>query len=543
MTSPTRALRQVEDRWLLVVVTLLWGCILVGYTVLTPVWRSPDEVNHFDLVLDVSGGRGYAAWDDDELSVGVIEASSPVRDRPPRVPFAGDLPPLPVVSDDDAMSELANHMTQHPPAYYELMGAELSVMRAVGLAPESLSGQLALVRVLSALFLVPLPALGWLLARRLGASPGVSRIALLLPLAVPGLAQVGSGVTNDAPLPLLFACVGLALASMQRAASPRRAAAVTGVLCGLALFTKAFGAAALLWALLVVAAGLRRRGGRETIVTSAILGGSAFLTGGWWYGRNLVLDGRVLPSLEEGRFDAPSSFASAHRDLGDWASRFWPTAGRGFFGLFGYAEVAVSDLAYRIALVVALAGVVAGAVAVWRRGRTALVLLVAPLPILLVLQVSQSYRLFEQSGLVALAHGRYLLPAFVPCAVLVSFAFTLPRRPLSRGLGLVVVALGVLLHAHVLTRLVDFFWSDDGTSEALRTAVEWSPLMRPVSVAALGSVVPLLGVLIVLVVWLPGDRGPAGGGRPRTPPRAPSTGSPTPSGPPASSSPRPDLAG
>jgi hypothetical protein len=176
-------------------VVVLWAGMLVVFTVLTPIWRSPDEANHFDLVLDVADGRGYASWDSDSFLAAVLDASAPVRSAPPRVPIAPDADPpgLPPIEDVGRPSPTPNHMTQHPPAYYGLVGAGLALVRALGLTSSTVSGELALTRLLSCALLLPIPFLSWATARRLSGHLGVRRVALLAPLAVPGVGQVGSG--------------------------------------------------------------------------------------------------------------------------------------------------------------------------------------------------------------------------------------------------------------------------------------------------------------------------------------------------------------
>jgi hypothetical protein len=507
VSGPLHRLRTDPDRWLVLATTLAWAGLLVVFSVLTPVWRSPDEPSHFDLVLDVADGRGYAAWNEDVFSEGVLEASEPVRTAPPRVPIApGAQPPgLPPVAESDVMSTRPNHMTQHPPVYYGLTGAELAIAQEVGLAPASVSGQLALARVLSAALLLPVPALAWATATVLGGTTRVRRLALLLPLAVPGITQVGSGVTNDVLSVLVFSGLALVLACYVRGRRSLGVCLAAGALCGVALLTKAFGAAAIVWALLVVAAswtaGERRRVLGHGLAVAAV----AFAIGGWWYVRNLVQHGRLLPSLEEARFSSASVLAGTDKSVDQWFDRFTPVVGRGFFGLFGYADVAITDPVYRLLLALGLVGVVAGIVVVWR-SRAQLVLLVAPLPVLLVLQATQSYRLYQTSGVVALGHGRYLLPAIVACAVLVAMGTDRLARRGGRWVTVGVLFLAVAVHLHAADRLLEFFWQDGGGVDALRVATGWSPLPRAASLGALTATALLLVVVLVLLVRDPPRR-------------------------------------
>lgn len=519
VSAPSNRLRADPDRWLVLATTLAWAALLVAFTVLTPVWRSPDETNHFDLVLDVADGRGYAAWDEDHLSEGVLAASEPVRTAPLRVPIepGADPPGLPAVVRSDRISTVPNHMTQHPPAYYALTGVELAVAQQMGLAPDSVSGQLAVTRVLSALLLVPVPFLAWAAARALGASARVRRLSLLVPLAVPGVTQVGSGLTNDVLSVLVFSALAVGLAAYVGGRRTRGVSLAIGALCGAALLTKAFGAAAVVWAAAVVAATWEPGERRRVLRDSSIVGVTAMAIGGWWYVRNLVREGRILPSLEEARFSSDSVLAGTAKSFDAWYDRFTPVAGRGFFGLFGYADVSVSDLVYRAALVAALGGAVAGAVAL-RRARPALVLLILPLPVLLGLQATQSYRLYQQSGVVALGHGRYLLPAIVPCALLVAtgVARWTPARGRWPAIGLWAAA--VAIHLHAAARLLDFFWADGGGLDAVRVATDWSPLPRALSGSAMVGAGIMLVVLAALLLRPPApDEAPASGPPPLRP--------------------------
>ncbi len=528
MSGLLRRLRAEPDRWLILVTTLAWASLLVVYSVLTPVWRSPDEASHFDLVLDVADGRGYADWDTDRLSEGVLDASAPVRTAPPRAPIEPRArpPALPPVEDSSDQSTAANHMTQHPPAYYWTVGAVLALAQEVGLAPPSVSGQLAVARVLSAILLVPVPSLAWAVARLLGGGPGVRRLALVAPLAVPGLAQVGSGVTNDVLSVLLFSALAVVLAAYVRGRRSLGVCVGAGALCGAALFTKAFGAAAVPWALLVVLAswrmGERDRVLRHSLAITAV----AFVTGGWWYLRNLVRDGRLLPSIEEARFSSQSPLAGADKSLGEWLHRFTPVAGRGFFGLFGYADVAISDRVYHAALALGIVGVVAGLVAV-RRSRPELVLLAAPLPLLLALQASQSFRLYERSGVVALGHGRYLMPAIVPVVVLIALGVARPSWPGGWRAAPVALMVAVAAHLHAASRLLDFYWADGGGMDAVRVATAWSPLPHAMAMGAFMATGALLLLLLVLLLRDPDRRAATAAGTP-TPIGAARRGAPRP---------------
>ena len=59
-----------------------------------------------------------------------------------------------------------NQMPQHPPLYYQAMATVLRAERAVGGGPASTDRELALLRLVNAALLAPLPLLAWWAARR-----------------------------------------------------------------------------------------------------------------------------------------------------------------------------------------------------------------------------------------------------------------------------------------------------------------------------------------------------------------------------------------
>ena len=61
----------------LVLITVLWGALLVGWLQLTPLYRAADETLHVDLVLHVLDGDGYPPAGELELDP-AVRASYPL---------------------------------------------------------------------------------------------------------------------------------------------------------------------------------------------------------------------------------------------------------------------------------------------------------------------------------------------------------------------------------------------------------------------------------------------------------------------------------
>jgi small subunit ribosomal protein S36 len=285
--------------WVLVGVQLLLG---VGWSLLAPLYRAPDEPQHMDLVLVMARGEGYPGPYDRRMGAQVIASAqranlpfddAAMPDRSGRftaaeAPGRGQRPAFAALAPDEP-TDLVNQMPQHGPAYYAVAGA------AVGALPAATAwdAQVWLVRVLTALLVAPLPLLAWLTAARVVPDGRVALAAAAVPLVVPQLAHVAGSVNNDGLLILTYAAATAVLAGVAAGDLRLRTAATAGLLAGLALLTKGFalslyGVAAVAYA---VPAWRRRRAGEP--LAPALLGlgltaAVATAVGGWWWVRNTL---------------------------------------------------------------------------------------------------------------------------------------------------------------------------------------------------------------------------------------------------------------
>lgn len=305
-------------------VTGLWTALLLGASLLWPPDYGYDEPQHLDMVV-VYAAHPFTFYGPGELLT--TQSGVAIQNRQPGFPPSKPLNQVPIEprSARPSIDELGgativpttlpNQMIQHPPLYYEL-GA--LVLHAPGVSGLAFDVQIWLLRLLSVLLMVPVPAFAWAAARRLvtedpdrggpAAVPvgdGLARVvpiaALVLPLTIPNLVRDGSSISNDSLLILSMSALCWGLVRVVTGDLGRRTAVWVALALAVGLWTKGF---ALVMPPVVAAAyvvgawrareagsgwrGLVRVGWAPFLV--AVAGG---LVGAVWWVRNLVRYGTV----------------------------------------------------------------------------------------------------------------------------------------------------------------------------------------------------------------------------------------------------------
>lgn len=490
--------------WALCVLHLL---LLVGYSILVPTYRAPDEPHHVDLVLAVSRGQAWP-WPDPTAradsrqmlgslaSAGYADPSSP-REREVAPLRAADAVPRsarPSFSDlgPDVPSGSRNQMTQHPPLYYLLGGVAVTVSGAQEWPFDRLVGAL---RLGSALLVAALPLLAYLTARGLRASPVVSLTAAVVPLAVPQLTHLGSTASNDALLVALLGVLTVLVARVLTGDARYRTAVLVGLVAGLALLTKGFALLTPAWLALVYAWAARRD--RRALSAGVLAMAIALASGGWWWLRNVVRYGTVQPD----GLVRPAPSGEAGADLGAYLHVLANTFPQRFWGSFGWLQVSLPWPAVWLASAVVAASVV-GAFATRPRdaARGELALMLFPLVATLGIVLAGSWSYYRASGAIAGIQGRYLLTGIVGLAVVVAagLAGWTPAR-WQTWLPAALLAAGALLQTVAIVTLVRGFWMEPtstSSAAALAAVLAWSP-WPPAAVAAT-CLAAATGALLVL---------------------------------------------
>jgi len=258
--TETRPRRRGPVPVVVLAATLAFGLLGAVWSVVAPLGEAPDEPAHLALVLHLADGHPYPAYDGLTNQSAIIrlcrtyaaatracpragEPVTPTSMRRHPKEEAPDKAARPAWDDEggaDSVGQL-NQMPQHPPLYYQSMAMILRVERAIGGGPMSTDRELALLRLVNAAMLAPLPLLAWWAARRFRLSDAVAVTAAVSVFAVPMLTHIGSTLNNDNLLTLLAAVGAALLAGVLRGDRSLRTAVAVGAVTGLALLAKAFG--------------------------------------------------------------------------------------------------------------------------------------------------------------------------------------------------------------------------------------------------------------------------------------------------------------
>ncbi len=474
------------------VVTLLAAAVC--YSILVPAWRAPDEPAHIDLVYQLSETWTWPHWSDAQFTEGVANRARPtlpqaaeqVPDHRPSLSQLGGAAP----------SRSSNHVAQHPPTYYAVAAAPLAMIDP--LIPEDPAGSaeltVALLRLENALLVAATPLLAWALARRCGAGRLVALTASLVPLLLPGFAQMGGVVNNDNLLVVPLGLAMLGLVAIADGDDRRRVAIACGGAMGFALMTKATAVFVCVPATIVVIGLVRSRGWAHATRTALRLGVPMVALSGWWYGPKLLREHRLVPSrLAEIRRDLPGDSAEFGADFGHWLGTFLEWTSDTFVSRAGIVEVELPDwitiaTASIFVLFLAVAALWPSRPAWPRPDRpTALMLVSAPVAMYAV-QAYKSWDSFSpDAGLGPLLNARYLYAFMVPLAVLVARGIHVLSRGAERFVPLTLLVAAGALHATAAVEALDRFWGVAPGVEwvDLEAFVAWSPFPPAGTVAIL----------------------------------------------------------
>ncbi|GAB3172800.1 hypothetical protein GCM10027059_42820 [Myceligenerans halotolerans] len=499
---------------------MLHVAVMLQQTAVFPNVRSPDELKHVDLIVQVEQGPAWP-WPDpgtifvaegvnaghflssDRLYAGRqfladrvagihADGNEPAPPRGERPSFVDDggLAYWEPERTDGTTAPVPDQLVQHPPLYYLLGAAALHAVPDWTTAPMD---QVWLwLRWLNALLAAPIPLLLWASARRLRLPEPLPVAAALAPIAVPEMEHLYSAVNNDNLLVLLGTALTYLLVRVMTGDLSRRTAIVIGVVATAALLTKGFALMFPAWiALAYGVAAYRARGRRRAAVGSLAVAAVATLPGVAWWVRNLVLYGAIQPHGY--RTEVPDlTPVYGWSDGGDlWLERLLERFVTTFF-VQDHAVAEAHDVSWwaaRVALALVTAGVVTALLRRTVPRATALVLLAA-IPMLGAIVARGSWEQFAAfRDLTAAQQGRYLYTGFAG-VVLVALAGAAVLRPAWRRwvpVGVLVLALG--LHAAFQYDTWVLYWMPEHESgwAALGSAVSaveyWYPWPPGVLVA------------------------------------------------------------
>ncbi len=504
--------------------------VLVGWSVLAPLYHAADEPNHADAVMHIEEGLGWSRSPVALVSnqgIGAV-AASPFGRVSNRLgitytPIAASMAPSrhdrPKWQDLQAPPGTAGtehqQTMQHPPGYYYYEGL---LLRAGGAAGWRWDITVSTMRLLSALLVVWLPLLSWATAWRVTGSRLAGIAASVVPLGVPELTHVGATVNNDNLVTLAGAAALLGVAGAMSGDRSKSTALWTGLWTVVALWAKAFGLVLVPLVIGVYAAPWirewwaarrsrpvdperRRRSwlpNRQTGILLALSGGVAIALGSWWY---------VISEIRYGASRPPVTDFPPGKYLGNAPGTFFHYATQAvllrWWGSFGWYEI---NLPWRLvvaaSLVLALLAIFA--LIRWRGRRWALLLLLWPTAASYAIVVAQATSNYLSTHYVSGLSGRYLFIGISGVAALVGAGCGALPPKLARWspLALLLAAIGMQLES--LHRVVDHWWRPAGGTlrQAWTSFSAWSTwpvgaLWAGIGLLAFFSLAALIALIMV----------------------------------------------
>ena len=496
----TAGLRRADLALPLAAITAAHLGLLLTWSVMVPTFRGADEHVHHDLLRHLTTTWDYPSYDDLDVSRRTLNAtsSSPAfRADGPAVAAdaAVDRDERPGWADlgPDVRNGPPNQMPQHPPLYYEVTAAALRAIDGDGTLP--LDRAVWLLRLLNVLAMAPLPIIAADIALRYTRSTPIVMSAAAGVLAVPQLTHIGATVTND---PLMILLGSLALAGAARLATGdrrRRVMVATGVLAGLAMFTKGFGvpiapAVALACLLPLLPRQRAREAPSRTLGQAALVAGLALLFGGWWWVRNVIAYGTPQPGVR-----LRERVPGVEHDVARFARDFGERLVGSFWGHFGWFEARL-PLALSAALTVVV--VVAVAVACWQG--LSRVVLVLPAVAASLMVLSSGWGAFKKTGVSYATQGRYLFAGLVGLTALVALGVARLTRERTTWQPIATLGAALALQGASLWVCLDRYWDGAGVDGRVRAMIRFAPVPGGTLTAAIVASAALLCAVAVLLV-------------------------------------------
>lgn len=382
--------------------TMAFVAVCASWAVLTPVFTVPDEPAHLNSALRLTDGFTWPAPGEARMAPEVLAA----RDE-------GELP----ADERSSLGELAerneasgvDQMTQHPPLYY---GLAAGVLAAADTDDTRADLTLLVLRLAGLVFAVPLPLLVWDATRRLTGSPRAGVVGAASLLAVPQLAQVLGGVSNDGLTIALCSVVTWLAVRWMTGDTRRRVLAGLGAALGLALLTKGTALPFVVFVAIVLTVWPRELPVLRRAVTAVATLALAFVVGGWWWLRNLVRFGDVQPSGLAGTRPTKPWEPGTGPDPVQYLDLFWSRVSVRFWGEFGLLDYPLPEILTDTLSVLAVAVVLGYAYTRHPRRLQTVVLSLLPVVVVLML-LANTWRHFVRTQLTAGMQGRYLFVAIV----------------------------------------------------------------------------------------------------------------------------------
>ena len=443
------------NRWPILLILVIYVLVAGAYSVVNPLFESPDEVWHYEYVRWLVEGQGlshpddvgHAPWHQEGSQPPLYYLSAALLTKPISTANAAEIiryNPHAAIGQADSFGN--QNMMAHGPA-------EAWPWRGVALAAH-------LARFFS-IFLGALTVFfTYLIGRTVFPSrPAISLGAALLVAFNPQFLFLSGAVNNDN----LVTMAGAAGVLLAVTALGRRDAdggqgrpgwgllLLMGAIAGVAMLSKLSGLfVPVIIGFALSAVAWRRRSWREWLIYGLTTGGIAALIAGWWYVRNQMLFGDPLAlsamfDILPRRANPPTAAELLARAQGIW---------RSYWAVFGWFNVVVDEWIYALFTGLTLAGLAGLALGIplqhayGKRGDAGSSKIDPWQVAVLVLWSISIGLLLWRWAQMRYPQGRLLFPAISSTAVLLAWGLSnwLPlrwQRWLPVGLALLLVPIAV----------------------------------------------------------------------------------------------------
>ncbi|GAA1469834.1 phospholipid carrier-dependent glycosyltransferase [Microbacterium thalassium] len=421
--------------------TALLAGALVAWAVVAPGYRGPDEPQHVSAVIDLALESAYPPPGTAPLDPGV-------RGSYPWFGFAGatdysgidvtvgalpnDAPSLNELRElsPEADAGLRNQITQHPPLYYLYLAG---VVHLLSLADAPITTAVLVLRLASALLLLPIPWLIVVTAYRLRLSPSAAFIAAMIPAAWVQFVHIGAVVGNGTMLALTTSAAVALLIRVVTGDLTVRTSVGLGFALSAALLSKGF--ALPLLPLAVFAYLWRWRTDRARIWKPMLIGAAVSLIGCSWYVASFLRFGTLQPMSRSVEFEFSASA------LLEWIPRFLTALSSSMWMNLGWLETPPQPPILHLAVSATVGVLVILGTWAMRRLPGALVVLHGSWALPLLIFGYGSARSWLYAGTIRAAQGRYLQLAVIAVAVLIVASIQWSRWMVSAAPALCTVAI------------------------------------------------------------------------------------------------------
>lgn len=462
--------KQLNQHWVALVIAALFFLLASIYSLVTPIFESPDELWHYPFVWHLAQTGQLPVQNPAAPQLWRQEGS-----QPPLYYALAALLTAPIPADD-----LPALIYPNPHADIGLVTPDGNINIVVHTARERWPWRGAVLAIHLARFVSVSLGVGtvltvYALGRMLWPErPALALLAMTFVAFNPMFLFIAGSVNNDNLITLLASLVlwrlisivvaydqnqhnpdnldppnhsrHFALHCLRRSHEPALGAFITlGLLIGLAALTKVSGLGLLvLVGLTLLLWGLRRRSGYIAIVGNSLVSLCAIVVAGWWYWRNFRLYGdwtgvENMIAMMGGRPVSPT----AELMLAEI-----PGLARSFWGLFGYFSIPMPDLVYSILNVFLLIGLLGLLLAlVWPNPITRIpIRLRRACPILSGWLMLMLAALLQWTLRTPATQGRLLFPALAALALLWAAGWLTLSSPYGRllpPLSMFVLALWI----------------------------------------------------------------------------------------------------